>query len=154
MYFQWRQSRGSSEKFHGAVVSHEGTENNRVFREVAKLGAELEALGSVAGTETKAQAALIFDFENLWAIHSEQGPRNAGKNPEETARDFYRPLWERNISVDVIASTADFTGYKLIIAPMLYMLRPGVAQRLTDWVHAGGTLVTDEYARFLPHVIL
>jgi len=40
-YFQWRKSRGATEKFHGAVVDHVGHENTRVFREVADLGARL-----------------------------------------------------------------------------------------------------------------
>ena len=38
LYFQWRQSRGAFEKFHGAVVAHDGREDNRVFVETAKLG--------------------------------------------------------------------------------------------------------------------
>ena len=142
MYFQWRQSRGSSEKFHAAVVSHEGTEKTRMFGEVAQLGKELESLSEVAGSTTDAEVALIYDFENLWAVGSEQGPRNILKNPQQTALDFYKPLWKRGIAVDVVASTVDFSRYKLIVAPMLYMLRPGVAQRLTEFVRAGGTLVT------------
>jgi beta-galactosidase len=142
MYFQWRQSRGSSEKFHGAVVSHEGTEDTRVFQEITTLGNELEALSELADAENPAEVAVIYDFENLWAINGEQGPRNEGKDPEKTTRDFYRPFWKRGIGVDVVTSTADFSKYKLIVAPMLYMLRPNVAQRLTDWVRDGGTLVT------------
>lgn len=142
MYFQWRQSRGSSEKFHGAVVSHEGTENNRTFREVAALGAELQALGEVSGSHTTASIALIYDIENLWAIENEQGPRNVGKDTQGVALDFYNPLWRRGYSIDVVDSTVDFSPYKLIVAPMLYMLRPGVAERLTEFVRAGGTLVT------------
>ncbi|MBT7066183.1 MAG: beta-galactosidase, partial [Verrucomicrobia bacterium] len=31
-YFQWRKSRGCMEKFHGAVVDHEGSENTREFK--------------------------------------------------------------------------------------------------------------------------
>ncbi|BCM94460.1 beta-galactosidase BglY [Abditibacteriota bacterium] len=142
MYFQWRQSRGSSEKFHGAVVSHQGNENTRVFGEVSVLGSELEDLSALAGARTAARVAVIYDFENLWAIYDEQGPRNEGKNPEKTSRDFYKPFWKRGISVDVVPSTADFSPYQLIVAPMLYMLRPGVAEQLTEWVRAGGTLVT------------
>lgn len=142
MYFQWRQSQGSSEKFHGAVVSHEGTENNRVFREVAQLGADLDALSAVAGSQTEAQVALIYDFENKWAIDLEFGPQNTNKNYQETVRDWYRPFWKRGIAVDVVASTRDFSAYKVIVAPMLYMLRPDVAARLTEWVRNGGTLVT------------
>ncbi|HVU69772.1 MAG TPA: beta-galactosidase, partial [Ktedonobacteraceae bacterium] len=41
MYFQWRRSRGSFEKMHGAVVEHSGRSDTRVFREVQQLGAEL-----------------------------------------------------------------------------------------------------------------
>ena len=142
MYFQWRQSRGSSEKFHGAVVSHESSENTRVFREVAALGAELKALGEIAGSRVEAEVAVIWDCENLWAIWGEQGPRNVGKNPSETINDFYQPLWKRGIAVDVVNSEVDFSNYKLVVAPMLYMLKSGVAQRLTEFVRAGGTLVT------------
>ena len=35
----------------------------------------------------------------------------------------------------------DLTRYKLVIAPMLYMVRPGVAERISAFVHAGGTFV-------------
>lgn len=43
--------------------------------------------------------------------------------------------------VDVIASTAPFDGYRLLVAPMLYMLRPGVAARLKAFAEQGGTVV-------------
>ena len=46
-FFQLRRSVGACEKFHGAVISHAGTENTRVFREVQQLGGELEKLGDV-----------------------------------------------------------------------------------------------------------
>ena len=42
-FFQLRRSVGACEKFHGAVIAHAGTENTRVFREVAQLGKELES---------------------------------------------------------------------------------------------------------------
>ena len=44
-FFQLRRSVGGCEKFHGAVIAHAGSENTRVFREVAQLGAELESFG-------------------------------------------------------------------------------------------------------------
>ena len=42
-FFQLRRSKGGCEKFHGAVIEHAGTENARVFREVAAFGKELKA---------------------------------------------------------------------------------------------------------------
>ena len=43
-YFQWRKSRGSAEKFHGAVVDHNGREDTRVFGEVSELGKKLKKI--------------------------------------------------------------------------------------------------------------
>jgi beta-galactosidase len=59
-----------------------------------------------------------------------------------TALSFYQPFWKRGIPVDVISEEDEFLNYKLIAAPMLYMLKPGVAERLRQFVAKGGTLVS------------
>lgn len=71
-YFQWRKSRGSSEKFHGAVVDHAGHENTRVFQEVSELGGNLSRLDEIVGTTVNAEVAIIFDTENRWAVKDSQ----------------------------------------------------------------------------------
>src|SRR5439155_11537094 len=69
MFFQWRQSRGGIEKFHGAIVPHESGERSRVFQECKVLGAELDSLGGkTLGGRVQADAAILFDWENWWAI--------------------------------------------------------------------------------------
>ncbi|MBD2871568.1 beta-galactosidase [Paenibacillus sp. IB182493] len=140
-YFQWRKSRGSSEKLHGAVVDHVGHENTRVFRDVAELGAALGKLSEVVGTSVKPEVALIYDWENRWAVKDSQGPRNGGLHYEETAKRHYRPFWDLGVPVDVIDSECAFDSYKLIVAPMLYMVRPGVGERIERFVENGGTFV-------------
>jgi beta-galactosidase len=140
-YFQWRKSRGSSEKLHGAVVDHVGHENTRVFRDVAELGATLGKLSEVVGTTVKPEVALIYDWENRWAVKDSQGPRNSGLHYEETAKRHYRPFWDLGVPVDVIDSECDFSPYKLLVAPMLYMVRPGVGERIERFVENGGTFV-------------
>lgn len=140
-YFQWRKSRGSSEKFHGAVVDHCGHENTRVFNDVSEVGTVLSNLDEVLGTSIQPEVAVIFDWENRWAINDAQGPRNCGKKYEETVHDQYRPFWESGVPVDVIDMDCDFSNYKLLIAPMLYMVRPGVKERIETFVNNGGTFV-------------
>jgi beta-galactosidase len=139
-YFQYRKSRGSSEKFHGAVVDHEGSENTRVFKEVAATGDLLARLDEVIGTARTAEVALVYDVENRWAIQQSQGFKK-DKKYVETLFDHYAPFWKRGITVDVIDSTKELNAYKLIIAPMLYMLRPGMAEKINHFVLAGGTFV-------------
>lgn len=72
-YFQWRKSRGAFEQFHGAVVDHLGTDDTRIFKEVAKVGEMLDNLSKVKGTLVKPKAALLFDWDNMWAIENMRG---------------------------------------------------------------------------------
>ncbi|WP_020620761.1 beta-galactosidase [Paenibacillus daejeonensis] len=140
-YFQWRKSRGSSEKLHGAVVDHAGHEHTRVFRDVAELGGTLADLSEIAGSLTPSETAILFDWENRWAVKDAKGPRNAGLHYEETVHDHYRALWQQGIPVDVIGSEDDFSPYKLIIAPMLYLCREETGRKLEALVERGGLLV-------------
>jgi len=141
-YFQWRKSRGSAEKFHGAVVDHVGHENTRVFRDVADVGTKLEKLADIVGTTVRPDVAIIYDWENAWAMNDAQGPRRGDKGYLDACKRHYRAFWDRGVPVDVIDMDQDFTKYKLLVAPMLYMVRPGVDERIAAFVRAGGTLVT------------
>jgi beta-galactosidase len=141
-YFQWRQSRGSWEKFHGAVLGHSGHTHNRVFREVAEVGDILAGLQPVAGTSIQPEVAVIYDFQNGWALNLAQLPRSRDKNYQQTCIRHYAPFWRRGIPVDVIDSTGDLSPYRLVIAPMLYMLRANIAERLHEFVRKGGVVVT------------
>lgn len=141
-YFQWRKSRGSSEKFHGAVVDHCGHENTRVFRDVAEVGETLEKLDKVVGTTIRPEVAIIYDWENRWAIEDALGIRRDKTNYQHTCEQHYKKFWQQGIPVDIINMDCDFSSYKLLIAPMLYMVRPGVAERINAFVASGGTLVT------------
>lgn len=142
LYFQWRKSRGCSEKFHGAVVDHVGNEHTREFREVAEVGAALARLDDVIGTSVKPEVAVMHDWENAWAIR--EGARLfLGENCKyrEDCAAHYRPFWQMGVPTDVIDQTCDLTAYKLVVAPLTYMLRPGFAEKLRQFVADGGTAV-------------
>ncbi len=142
-YFQWRQSRGGTEKFHGAVVSHAGHEQTRTFQEVKAVGELLAQLQPLVKSVNRAEVAIIYDFQSEWALDMAQLPRNVDKNYQERCQAHYRQFWQQGITVDIIDSTfGDLSNYKLLIAPMLYLLQEGVAERLCDYVRSGGTLVT------------
>lgn len=141
-YFQWRKSRGSSEKFHGAVVDHCGHEHTRVFKEVARLGEILKQLDDVVGTSVSPEVGMIFDWDNRWVIQDLQGYKRDAKSYEETIISHYRPFWEKGIPVDVIDMEQDFSKYKVLVAPMLHMVKPGVAKRIEAFVKKGGTFIT------------
>lgn len=141
-FFQLRRSVGGCEKFHGAVIAHAGTADTRVFREVTQLGKELEKIGSrVMGSENHAKVGIIFDWENYWALEYTSGP-NRDLRYVDQIEQMYNYFYNKNIAVDMIPIDADFSKYDLVAAPVLYMVKDGVAESLEAYVQAGGTLIT------------
>lgn len=146
MYFQWRRGRGGAEKFHGAVVEHSGRTDTRVFREVTELGAELQRLGAATiGAATPSRVAVLFDWDNWWAIEGAIGPINP-KDYVGTVRKHYHALWRRNVPIDIVFGDSDLSRYDLVIAPTLHMVKPGMAERIEAFVAGGGTFVTTYFS--------
>lgn len=142
MFFQMRRSIGACEKYHGAIIDHVGNENTRVFREAAALGAELKALGDeTLGARARKEAAILFDWDNWWAIEYSAGPSVLLKYRDEI-QNYYTALYEQNMATDIIGVEDDFSDYRVIIAPVLYMVKPGVDEKIKAFVQAGGIFVT------------
>ena len=141
-FFQLRRSVGGCEKFHGAVIAHAGTENTRVFREVKQLGEELERLSDlIPGSVNEAEVGVIFDWDNYWALEYTSGPSISLKYVDQIHR-YYRYFYEKNIGTSMIPVDADFSKYKMVVAPVLYMVKPGMKEALEEYVKNGGILVT------------
>ena len=141
-YFQWRKSRGSCEKYHGAVVDHKNGGNTRVFRDVASLGERLKKIApSVLGTCNQPKAAIVFDWENWWAVEGAE----AVTNPFGYDRrwlPFYQAFWRLGIDVDIVDMEDPLEGYSLVVAPYNYMYRGNYIETVKDYVAKGGTYVT------------
>ena len=138
-YFQWRKSRGGMEKFHGASSAMTARDSNPGVRRGRRSGTGAGGLDGVVGTRVPAQAAIIYDWENRWAL---EGAGVVPGNGEERLRTgsckrHHDRSGPRAWPVDVIDMEQDFSPYRLVVAPMLYMIRPGVAERLEGFVRAG-----------------
>ena len=140
-YFQWRKGRGGFEKFHGAVVGHLGTGDTRVFREVEALGERMKGLAKIVGSPFVSRAAILCDTENRWALKEMRGLILEDKGMLAETRRHYAPLFKMGVNVDIVDEESDLSGYDLVIAPMLYMLRAGIAGKLRSFTENGGTLV-------------
>ena len=140
-YFQLRQSRGSSEKFHGAVIDHYGGSDTRVFEEVIRVGESLEQLKEIAGTQVDAKVAVLFDWENRWAMEDAQGPRNEGLYYKESVEKSYYAFRKLGLDVDVIDMEQDLEPYAIVAIPMLYMFRAGFEKKLRAFIENGGIAI-------------
>lgn len=144
-YFQWRKGQGAHEKLHGAVVDHVGHANTRVFRDVAALGEAYRPLADVIGSEVRSDVAILYDWEAKWGYNFTSGMDPVRMPYDRVAMDHYRAFFEMGMNVDVRNPLADLGGYRLVIAPTLWLLREGVAERLRAYVEGGGCLVATPY---------
>ena len=137
-YFQIRKSRGSVEQFHGAVIDHLGTDDTRVFREVAETGRSLERLAEVAGSIADNRTAILFDWDNRWAVRDVNALGQETKKYEETCISLWKEFVKMGAEPDIISSDADWSSYRVIAAPMLFMLHDGVGEKIRSFVEGGG----------------
>ncbi|MET0671902.1 MAG: beta-galactosidase [Microbacterium pygmaeum] len=143
MFFQWRQSRAGSEKFHSAMLPHAGTET-RTWREVTDLGSRLGALPELPAPGRDARVALVFDWENWWAVEERDHPVQL--DYLALSLEWYGALHARGLMVDIVAPEGVDDGYDLVLAPALYLLREEGAAALTRFVEGGGTLLTGPFS--------
>jgi beta-galactosidase len=140
MFFQWRQSQSGAEKFHSAMVPHGSASASPTWQEVVRLGHELRGLDAVCGSRIRADVAILLDWESWWGLELPSKPSNLIQQIEQLEA-YYRPLFEANVTVDFARPTDDLSGYKLVVAPCLYMVSDAGAANLSAYVEAGGHLL-------------
>lgn len=141
-FFQLKQALGGSEKFHSAVIAHSGRTDTRAFKEVAQLGHDLKRVGPVIkGSDVHAKVGIVFDWSNFWSFEYIDGiTKDLQYVP--IILDYYRQFYDRNIPTDVISVDDDFSQYDLVVAPVLYMVKPGLGKKIEQYVARGGHFLT------------
>ncbi|MBN2011662.1 beta-galactosidase [candidate division KSB1 bacterium] len=166
MFFQWRASKRGTEKYHSGMVPHYG-EEARVFREIASLGGELTKLQDIVGSTIDASVAILMDNDAWWTVDSPYG--TGGKSldneifwasntqPFPTVllsylgelEHYFNAFYRLNVPVDVIPAHYDFSKYKIVIAPLLHLIKPGFKEAVEAFVTNGGTFVATYFSGFV-----
>ncbi|KRE43849.1 beta-galactosidase [Knoellia sp. Soil729] len=143
-FFQWRQSRSGSEKFHSALVPHAGEDSDR-FREVCELGAISARLGELLGSTVEAEVAVLWDYEALWAMSGPCMPSSA-IDYATAPHTFHRILRERGITCDVVHPSADLSRYRVVIVPTLYVVSDENASAIASAAESGAHVVVTYFS--------
>jgi beta-galactosidase len=152
IWFRWRTCTAGREQYWHGLLGHDGVPRRR-YQEAAQTAAEMRKLEpALSGTTVKADVAIVYDYESNWAFNFQ--PAYAakptgwesgwwGQNYTQAVERYYNALFRKGVNVDMIPPTADFSAYKVVIAPHLYILQDETAKRLNDYVAKGGVLLTD-----------
>lgn len=140
MFFQFRQSRGGSERFHSALVPAAGIDT-RVGRALKELSSKIQDLGQLAADETElAKVAIVFDYEDQWVTQQANLPSSKLDYFQEVF-NWYKALSQLGVRVDFIdkgESFLEFSNYEYVFAPMMHIVDEDLVQRILKFVESGG----------------
>jgi beta-galactosidase len=139
VFFRWRTcSFGTEEYWHG-ILPHSGIPGRR-YDELKRTIAELVPLmDEFESALPGAEAAILYSYEQNWAFEIQ--PHHPQLDYIDHVMKYYTALYHANIPVDFISTKADLTQYRLVIAPLQFLMSPEMEKKLADYVEQGGRLV-------------
>jgi beta-galactosidase len=140
-YFRWDTADFGAEEYWHGVLNHDRS-HSPAFEEIRQTVKELKALGSEAlYSQYVAQTALVFDYDCSWAIKIQPGHFALDYMSQVTS--WYGAISASHSGIDVIAPEADLSLYKIVFAPVAYVMSEKQAARIKSFVQAGGMFVTN-----------
>jgi beta-galactosidase len=146
LFFEWRRPLAGAEEHRPSFIKGFDGEMNPAKEKLRQIAREMARIGPlVSKATTVSEIALLYDFTNEWA----QGYGGIGdKNPRYNGecQMFYNGLKTLQRNIDVVALSADYARYKVIVASNLRLVDEAIAERLKRFVADGGTLVLNNRA--------
>jgi len=149
-YWHWASIPANQETYWKGVLSHD-FEPNRAYAEVSRTAHELERIGpQLVGLKIHNQVAILWSRDSMNALSfmpfSSSGAQWSDDPPTATystlVHQIHRSLYDLNIGTDfVFPTTKDFSAYKVLIVPALYISDDALLQRISDYVKNGGHVV-------------
>ena len=147
-YWHWHSIHAGQETYWKGVLSHD-LEPNRAYAEVSRIAHELQKVGpEIVNLQIKNQVAILYSVDSSNAIsfmpferQQELGwvPGKAVGGYNAILSQLHRSLYQANVGADfVFPETADFSPYKLLIVPALYVADDALLKKIADYVHGGG----------------
>jgi beta-galactosidase len=125
-YFRWRQAPFAQEQFHAGLNLPDRSEDVAAD-EVRQVTAEIQAIGQLPPCR-RAPVALIFSYEADWITKIQ--PQGRGYSALRLVFEVYSGLRKLGMDVDIVAPSADLSGYRLVVAPALPIVDSALAGRL------------------------
>ena len=157
-YWHWASIPANQETYWKGVLSHDFAPN-RAYAEVSRTGYELQSIGgTLASLKQHNQVAILWSRDSLnaidvmpfaagisqWADGSAPWSKNetVSANSDPLVNQIHNALYRLNTGVDFIfPDTKNWSQYKLLIVPSLYIADDALLNRISAYVKNGGHVV-------------
>jgi beta-galactosidase len=149
-YWHWASIAANQETYWKGILSHD-LEPNREYAEVSRTAHELQKIGPhLVDLKIHNQVAILWSRDSANAISfmpygGGVPDRSWTGEPDGYAslvQQMHKALYDLNVGTDfVFPEDKDFSQYKLLIVPALYISDDALLQRISDYVKNGGHVV-------------
>jgi len=138
-YFRWDTATFGAEEYWHGLLNHDRS-HSPAFDEAQRTMAELKSLGSdLLHSEYVAELGLVMDPVSDWALTVQPGQSKLKYSSEIVP--WYGSIAASHAGVDIVDATKDLARYKVVFAPVMYVVSKEQAERIRNFVQGGGTFI-------------
>lgn len=138
-YWHWHSLHYGQETYWKGILAHD-LEPNRVYEEFSRTAHELQKIGPrLVNFKKKNDAAILFSADSYHGIQFM--PFSAHTNYMTVLQQMHKTLYRLNIGVDIITPEQDFSSYKVLLVPPLYVASDAALAKIATFVENGGHVV-------------
>jgi beta-galactosidase len=153
-YFRWDTATFGAEEYWHGLLNHDRS-HSPAFDEAQRTIRELKSLGrDVLHSEYVADLALIVDPLSDWALAVQPGQPKLKYASE--LLPWYGSIAASHAGVDIVDASQDLSRYKIVFAPVMYVVSKKQAEQIRKFVQAGGIFIAgfrlgvkDEHSRIV-----
>jgi beta-galactosidase len=139
VFFRWRSCTVGTEQYWHGILPHNGVPGRR-YQELRTLVQSLSpVMPRFEGALPNAEVALLHSYEQNWAFEIQ--PHHPELDYVTVMEGLHAAFYHNNVPAAFVSPQAELAEYKLVVAPLLFLDLPGVAERLKNYVERGGHLV-------------
>ncbi len=139
VFFRWRTCTVGTEQYWHGILPHSGNPGRRYQELKDMMGRLSPYMDALEESMPNAEVAMVFSYRQEYAIQIQ--PQHPELNYVGQLMKYYKALYDRNVPVDFVQDTDDLSKYKIVIAPLQYLMTPELSKKYFDYVANGGRLV-------------
>lgn len=139
VYFRWRTCLFGTEQFWHGILPHHGNPDRRYYEIRDTIRMLTPVMEDTQGIVPVSNVGILYSYDEVWAVSLQ--PQHPDLDYTGLVQKYYSLLHGENIPVDFLSFEDPLEQYKIVIAPLLYLMRSDLEEKLSAYVKAGGTLI-------------